>query len=370
MDHTRISLLSLYSLCGVLAPAWSQDLFGLSASSSFTLNDVALPTLRLVDSLALTNTGCVRYASWTDSTASIFNVFTNEISNPDQGLVVCASYAGETLSWTAQSGVELLGVQEFTFNPIHYGSLIVLDSGSVGYILHETNRILAVHRNGTIQHLLSTNVDPLLGLYTDPESKLAYLALDNQGFYFGFPLDLSRASLRIASQESIFIGGNLLNSRPQILTLSNEIHAHTPSGFVQLQSNFLFPLLTREVIVLASSQTLSIQPVFTVPVIVSPGSSIQLDPRIQTFFQDLQIGAGSVLVLDLGGAAYGSGDTLNIFNYASATGQFSQIVLLNYASSSCLVLSADGQFTGTSFYVTFSTDLSCTPSLALRLVGF
>lgn len=348
-------------------PVKSQNIFGLSSSVSFVLDSSALSALRRIDSLALSNTGCIRYPLGSGS-PSRYNVFTGTVTNPDQD-VVCAFHTAETLTWTPQSGFVLLGVNSLQIDQINYGSMIVMDAGSTAVLVSNITDILAVHRNGTVA-TIHTSPDPILGLYSDTTSKVAYLALDTAGFYFGFPLDSTRQVLRVASETPIFVGGNLLNSKPQVLRQDGLLEAPPELG-VALTSDILFPLLTREPITILPSQTLPDQPVFTVPVIIGPGGSFQLSPNEgQTYFQDLQIGSDAVLILDLGGSAYGTGDSLDIFTYAAASGQFSQIVLLNYASSSCLVLSADGQFTGTSFYVTFTADLSCTSSATRHIASF
>lgn len=341
----------------------SSDLFGLSSSNSFTLNDLSLPQVQLIDSLALSNDACIRYSDHNDRTGSAYNIYTG-MTNPAVG-VVCASHNGLTLSWQSSSGFVLNTGQTFDQDGLHYGSMIA--HSGVAYLLYSSSELLAMPASGVAQFVLTNTSDPLLGLFSDTQSGIAYLALDTarEQFYIGYPLEPDRQRDYIAGSESIFIGGNLLNSRPQILKSSLRIVAPPDQSEVSLESGLVFPLLSRETLRVSASQVLQ-QPVFTVPVIV--GSSVQLNPYLQTHFQDLQIEPGAVLVLDLGGTAYDTGDTLGIFTYAAAQGQFEQIVLLNYASSSCLVLSADGQFTGTSFYITFTADLSCTYSAAVRLL--
>lgn len=358
---------------GVLAT----DLFGLSSSDTFTLNDVTVPDIssQLVDCWALSNDACLLYANRLDTTATSFNPFTGQLASPEVNSAVCALHSGRTLSWNPDQGLQVLGsTLTDTIRP-HYGSLIVLND-NIAYLLHNSTRLIAIQTANPDQDLLVGNENPLLALFTDSISRLAYLALDldSAQFYVGFPLDPSRSEIILPNLESIYLGGNALNSRPQILKpsplslLLPNSNGAAPTA-VPLESALWLPLLTREPLVASQSQTLN-QPVFTVPVIVGEGSSIQLNPYIQTHFQDLQIGPGAVLVLDLNGAAYDAGSTLNIFSYASVTGQFSQIILLNYASSSCLTLSADGEFTGTSFFVTFSVDVSCTYSSASRFAYY
>lgn len=340
----------------------TNDVFGLSLSSSFTLNGNSIVQVGMIDSLALSNDACLKYLDHTDQSATGYNLYTG-LANPEEGVVI-AWHSNRATKWQPSSGFAIDGstIQQ---NQLHYGSMIVYSEAT--YVLFGSSTILKVPSSGVVQEVAANTTDPLLGLFSDTASGLAYLALDldQKQFYFGFPLDVARTRFYIAGSDPIFIGGNLLNSRPQILKTSGRVVVPPNPEEIELESGLLFPLLTRESLQVSASQFLQ-QPVFTVPVFVS--SFIQLDPQIQTYFQDLQIGPDAVLVLDLRGAAYDSGDRLTVFDYATATGQFSQIILFNYASSSCLVLSADGQFTGTSFYVTFSSDLSCTYSAAPQLL--
>lgn len=340
----------------------STDLFGLSSSDGFTLNDITLPQVQLIDSLVLSNDACVRYSDHSDRTPSPYNIYTR-MATPVVG-ALCALHSGSALLWQPSSGFARDGGPTFYQDGLHYGSMIV-HSGTA-YLLQGRSSILALPSSGVAQILMNAS-DPLLALFSDATSGVAYLALDTvqEQFYVGYPLEPSRARDYITNSGSIIIGGNMLNSRPQILKSTLRIVAPPDPVEIPLESDLVLPLLTREALRVSPSQVIQ-QPVYTVPVIV--GSSIQLNPYVHTHFQDLQIGSGSVLVLDLNGASYDTGDTLNIFTYAAAQGQFDQIVLLNYATTSCLVLSADGQFTGTSFYVTFTVDLSCTYSAAVHLL--
>lgn len=344
--------------------AWcaTSDVFGLSLSHGFTLNGISIPQISMLDSFALSNDACLEYLDNTNQNAMIYHLYTG-LTTPEEG-IVCAWHSNRALIWLPSSGFAIDGhpIQQ---DQLHYGSMIVYSD--IAYMLFGSSNIIAVPLSGVVYEVAVNTTDPLLGLFSDAISGLAYLALDldREHFYFGFPLDSTRTRFYIAGSESIFIGGNLLNSRPQILKVSGRSVVPPNSGEIELESGLLFPLLTRESLHVSASQFLQ-QPIFTVPVFVD--SFTQLDPYIQTHFQDLQIGPGAVLVLDLRGAAYESGDSLTVFSYATVVGQFSQIVLLNYASSSCLALSADGQFTGTSFYVTFSSDLSCTYSAAPQLL--
>lgn len=355
----------------LVAASLAQDFFGFDSSAGrFVLNGQLLAQLPRVDCLALSESAVLRFGSLPGaSSGTNYDVFSSTaLSTPEQAIVL-AWHAGEKLILGATgSGFELFGRPIPPLDGLHYGSLIVTVLG--GFLLRGQSSVVFFTREGTVQEW--TYGGAVLSLHVDPANpswpQYSALDLESGRFYLG-SVDASQSGQIAAptSFRTIYTGGNALNSRPQILNgASNVLFVASTQQTLQLSSS-LNLLLSRESVQLASSQGLE-QPAYSVPVVITASAVIQLTAGQVPYFSQITIEAGSTLVLDLGGRGYTDGDTLTVFAYASAAGQFEHIELVNYASSSCLRLSAEGQLGGASYYVTFSTEISCT-SAAGRLTG-
>lgn len=357
----------------LVAASVAQDLFGFDSSAgNFALNGQPLGQLSRVDCLALSEAFVLHYDSLSGDTRAIaYNAFSGATLPILGQTVVLAWHAGEQLtSNLTGSGFELFDRPLPPLVGLHYGSLIVTSLG--GFLLRGQSNVVLVTRQGSVQEW--TYGGAVLSLHTDPDNldwpQYGALDLESGRFYFG-SVDAGQPAqvTAPASFRTVYTSGNALNSQPQILnSATNVLFVASTRQTLQLAASLKL-LLSREIVLVASSQGLEL-PVYSVPVLITGSAVLQLTADQVPYFSQVTIEAGSTLVLDLGGRGYTDGDTLTVFGYASAVGQFDYIELVNYASSSCLHLSAEGQLGGASYYVTFSTEISCTATAGRLADGF
>jgi hypothetical protein len=345
------------------------DLFGLSNGGSAALVQTTLGSFQLYHPLNDT----FEPLSYPESIIAL--------SNTDQDLVLIQLLNGEFYFSTSTVNVSL------PVDTIQQGVLISTSSGY--HTLGENNSILYlidIYLNGTV-HLnpLST---PTLGVYAnvDVVTLLQWTAVDflltyrngSTLFDLGHPNALVVIGNFLEDQTTVESDANIL--LPELTSLSNSswlllralplLLQKTLSSYTStdttpvtvIEPTFRTFVSTGNIpMYITSNYELISGTVYSGLVIIGSASSLSFSwsaSFVPIQFSQLNI-TGGTLIVNLNDIKYTDGSTIELFNYAAGEGQFSQILVVGAATSSCVQTKAVPQYQNTKVYLHLEIATSC-----------
>jgi hypothetical protein len=367
-------------------------LFSLSDTAGFVTSDATSvdAALDAVDLYGLSNGGCTAFAQTVSGSQVLYHALNNSFETIPQPDTIIALNSARGLAV-----IQLLN-GAFYFSTSYTNISLPVDSIQEGVLLSTSSGYYTLVENNSVLYVLEIFPNSGLQLYPTDTFTLA-LYEGSKGVqtltWSGTLFVLSNTSL--LSANALIVLGNFLENEvtvetdtdillPEHAALSNSSwlilrllpgvfgNSQTSASFVNVLS---FPVSSQ--LSPSGSKTLAntVIPAFyitteyqlvggttyTGTVIIGSTSSLSLtwDANfIPLQFSQLNI-TGGTLTVNLNDVKYGDGSTIELFNFASGEGEFTQILVVGAATTSCVQTKAIPEYQNNKVYLHLEIATSC-----------
>ena len=382
-----------------LVNCWS---FSVSETVGFVTSDStsANTSLNAIDLYGLSNGGTTIFVETTAGLQQLYHALNGTFENLIQPETIIALNAAQNLTF-----IQLLN-GSFYLTTATLKIPLPVDSIQQGVLVVTSTAYYTLGQNNSNFCLLKIFPNATVNLYPLPASILAvYTAVDDVVFLkwtgVGFLLVYGNGSVLSTLQQAnaLVVVGNFLEDQTTVETDSNIL---LPEDTILSNSSWLllrllspvpqssvdssvismsslstapsFPLSNRGTyastlvtpLYITSTYQLISGTVYSGPVIIGTTSTVSVlwNPDFTPIqFSQLNI-TGGTLIVNLNNVKYADGSTIELFNYAAGEGQFSQILVVGAATSSCVQTKAIPEYQNNKVYLHLEIATSCLTAVA------